>query len=67
MNHKNQEEPLEKINKEIFYWREWFLKKQNIPDVVRVNFLSIPSCDFVRKSPEENLIESFVAYTQIRE
>lgn len=45
-------------HEEVTYWRKWFLSKYNIPmGLAHECFLYTPCESFVKKFPEENLID----------
>lgn len=52
---------------ETIQWRNWYLDKYFVQDpLARSNFLYLPCLDFVKRSPEENLIEAFSAALPIK-
>lgn len=42
-------------NEEAIFWRELFLKDKKVSPIVRALFTYIPSSEFIKNSPEENL------------
>ena len=46
--------------REINHWRKWFLKKNDVDDLlIKTIFMCIPSDVFIGKGPEDHLIDGF--------
>lgn len=49
------------------YWKKWFLIKNHVSDsLAQEFFLSLPNETFLKKSPEENLIDCLSASLTIK-
>lgn len=54
-SYKNSKKNILFQNEEIFFWRNKFLSQNKIDNIRKEYFLSLPSINFMQKSPDEHI------------